>query len=80
MNYEVQKKIHEGVVEKQTYIYTLSLTLALDEGRRLTPRPNRFIPERERDTGTHCTGVTAGREGCRKSHPLTDSTLGPSRL
>jgi hypothetical protein len=35
---------HEGPEEKQNYSYTVSLTLALDGGGWLTPRPGHFTP------------------------------------
>jgi hypothetical protein len=38
---------YEGPLGEWRYSSTLSLTLALDEGRWSTPRPGRFTPEKE---------------------------------
>ena len=62
---------HEGPEEEQRYSSTLSLTLVLDGGRWLMPRPGHLTPSKK--PGTHCrggwVGPRAGVDGWGKSHP-----------
>ena len=61
---------HEGP-EEQRHSSTLSLTLTLDGGVWLTPRPAALLPGKT--LRTHCiggwVGPRAGLDGCGKSRP-----------
>jgi hypothetical protein len=70
-----ERRVHPGATinaERWRYTFTLSLTLALDEGGWSTPPPSRFTRGKETCTGGWA-GAKANLHGCRKSHSHQDS-------
>jgi len=68
---------HKGPDGEQRYSFTLSLTLALDNGGS-KPRPGHFTPGKETQYPLYrkLDGPQDGLDGCGKSRPHRDSIHG----